>query len=58
MRKSLSLALTILIASMALTACGQKGALYLPADPDAQTAGADAAAMEEKAKKEKPQASD
>jgi predicted small lipoprotein YifL len=52
------LALLILTAPIALTACGQKGALYLTADPIAQPAGTDAVATEEEAKKEKSQSTD
>ncbi len=58
MRKSKLLALLILTAPIALTGCGQKGALYLTADPIAQPAGTDAVATEEKAKKEKSQSTD
>lgn len=58
MRKSQLVALLILFTPVALTACGQKGALYLSADTSAQAAGTDAAVMEEETKKEKPQGSD
>lgn len=55
MRKSQLIALLILVAPVALTACGQKGALYLPADTAAQTAGTDTTETEDKAKKENSQ---
>lgn len=55
MRKSQRIAFLILTATLALTACGQKGALYLPADTAAQTAGTDTTETEDKAKKENSQ---
>jgi predicted small lipoprotein YifL len=68
MRKSQLVALLILFTPIALTACGQKGALYLSADPDDQAAvvdavatdaaATDAVATEEETKKEKSQGSD
>jgi predicted small lipoprotein YifL len=63
MRKSQLVALLILFTPIALTACGQKGALYLSADPGDQAAATDAAATdaaatEEETKKEKSQGSD
>ena len=58
MRKSQLVALLILFTPIALTACGQKGPLYLSADTSVQDVETDAAAMEEEAKKEKPQGSD
>jgi len=56
MRKLHLLALLIFIAPLTLTACGQKGALYLSADETAQASGANA--ENEDAKKEDPQAVD
>lgn len=68
MRKSQLVALLILFTPIALTACGQKGPLYLSADPGDQAAEMDAAATdaavtdaavtEEETKKEKSQGSD
>jgi predicted small lipoprotein YifL len=58
MRKSQLVALLILFTPIALTACGQKGALYLSADPSDQAAVTEAAATEEETKKEKSQGSD
>ena len=54
MRKSQLVALLIITATFALTACGQKGALYLPANTTAQPA--DAPAADKEAKKENAQA--
>lgn len=53
MRKSQLVAILILIAPLMLTACGQKGPLFISADEPAQAA--DAVAAEQDAQKQKSQ---
>jgi len=52
MRKSQLVAFLLLTATFALTACGQKGALYLPAGTTAESAQAAAAEVDKDAKKQ------
>jgi predicted small lipoprotein YifL len=53
MRKSQLVAILILIAPLMLTACGQKGPLFISADEPAQAT--DAVAAEQDAQKQKSQ---
>ncbi len=56
MRKSQIVAFLILTVTFALTACGQKGALYLPVDTTTQSA--EVTTADEEAKKKNAKAAD
>jgi len=53
MHKPQFVALLILFGALSLTACGQKGPLYLPAQTSAQAPGAPASTVDTSDKKEK-----
>jgi len=53
MRKPQFVALLILIGALSLTACGQKGPLYLPAQTSAQAPESPAGTADSSDKKEK-----